>query len=352
MKKLLCIVLAVILALSVLCACSSMSKVTDEMFALDTFITFTVYDNNEALCDTVIDDCKAEITRLENLLSATKEGSDVYNINNSHGEQVLVSDETAGLIKRACELSESCDGAFDISVYPLVTLWGFDTKDYTVPSDEEIEKTLASVSYKDITVSDNSVTLKDGMSIDLGAIAKGYIGECVREVLSDSGISRAVVNLGGTVILYNSSDDDENFTVGVEHPDTAEVFATISTKEHFTVTSGAYQRYFELDGVRYHHIIDTTSGKPSDSDISSVTVIGSDGVANDALTTAFYVMGVDETLEYLKTHTDETGQLYSFVILSDDFNTLYVSADLVESGFELESDYEEIISVNVVDLTA
>ena len=118
---------------SSLCACSNSDKVTDEMFALDTIITFSVYDNNKALAKETIDKCKREITRLEKLFSATLEGSDVYNINHSNGEKISVSYETATLIKRALAMSKSCDGAFDISVYPLVKLWGFDSKKYNVP---------------------------------------------------------------------------------------------------------------------------------------------------------------------------------------------------------------------------
>ncbi len=349
MKKLLCAILMLLLFVSPLCACSAQKEVTDEMFSLDTIITFKITDDNTTLAKDTIEKCKAEITRLESLLSATKKGSDIYNINSSNGKKVEVSDETAQLVRASLEISKSCDGAFDISVYPVMKLWGFDTKEYKVPTDSELKATLGYVNFENISVSDdNYITIKDGMSIDLGGIAKGYIADRVYSVMKEQNIDKGLINLGGMVVLYNSDKNADSWEIGVEYPDTGDVFAKFCTKTSFTVTSGAYQRYFEENSKRYHHIIDPDTGNPSDSDISSVTLITSDGTCGDALSTAFYVMGIDKTIEYVKTNS--IGESCSFIILNKDKNKVYVSADLYDMGFELYKAYENKVGIEVVDI--
>lgn len=354
MKRLLSLLLVVVFALS-FCACSSQS-VTDEMFAIDTFITFNITADTAENAQIAITHIKNEIMSLENILSATKQGSDVYNINNRIFDSIdmnatVVNQCTADLINRSKDISQSVDGAFDISVYPLVKLWGFDTKEYIVPSDSEIADTLELVNYNDIKIDENNaVTLKDSMSIDLGGIAKGYIGERVYEMLSSGSysITKGIVNLGGMVITYNSSEKD-TFNIGVEHPDTNDVFMSFETNEPYVVTSGAYQRYFERDGKVYHHILDTKTGAPSDSDISSVTIVGVDAVLADALSTAFFVMGIDKTIEYIKSHDFTSPQFFNVIILSSDMTQLYISADLAQNGYEIEKAYSDI-NVNVIDV--
>lgn len=348
-KKLLAFVLCVVFVLLSLCSCKAEKSASDEMFALDTIITFKIYDSDKDKAENTISLLKDTITRLESSLSATKKGSDVYNINHSSGEKVYVSEATATLIKTACEISESCGGAFDISVYPLVKLWGFDKKEYKVPTQSEISDVLADVNFRNITIEDNSVTVKKGMSIDLGAIAKGYISNCVYDVMKSEKIERGIVNLGGMVVTYNSDESQSDWEIGVEYPDTGELFGKLSGKYTFTVTSGAYQRYFEENGVRYHHIIDPKTGSPAQSDISSVTVLGDDGTYCDALSTALFVMGVEDSLKYLKTHSDESGNMHSFIILNSNKDKLYISSDLADGEFTLYDDFEDEISVSVID---
>ncbi len=351
MKKLLCGFLAALFLLLSLCSCSTNSVVTDEMFALDTIITFSIYNTDSKLAKETIDKCKREITRLEKLFSATKEGSDVYNINHSNGKAVQVSDETISLLKTAIDVSGSCDGAFDVSVYPLVKLWGFDTKNYTVPDNEDINKALKKVGYSDIYINDGTVTVPKGMSIDLGAIAKGYIAESVSSIMSAQDIHSGIVNLGGLVISHsNDNKKVDDFTIGVEFPDSGEVFAQFDNRIEFVVTSGAYQRYFEKDSVRYHHIIDPKSGVPANSDISSVTVVGADGARCDALSTAFYVMGIDNTIEYIKTCAENGEGYYNIIILSKNKDRLYITRDIADSDFELYKEFKNNIEINVIDV--
>ena len=340
--------MAVVLSLSSLCGCSEKKdSVTDEMFALDTIIRFTLYDDDTEFCEKLIDDCKAEITRLENILSATKEGSDIYKLNNANGETVTVSDETAELIANSLELCKSTDGAFDITIRPLMSVWGFDTKNYKVVTDEEIEKAKSFVSYKNVCIDGNVVSIKQGMAVDLGAVAKGYIGDKVRKILNNSSVYSALVDMGGMIICkgLSKSPDEMFWNIGLSYPDdSGECFLKFKNSSPAISTSGGYQRYFEEDGVIYHHIIDSKTGKPADSDISSVTVIDNDGYLCDALSTAFYVMGVDKTVEYLNTYKNVMGDRSLVLILSDDKKTLYASQEFKTYNLEPEllKGYEDI----------
>lgn len=340
MKKILCVVFSLLIFMLSLSGCGkSLDNVTDEMFALDTIIRFTVYGSDKELCKNTIDDCKAEIVRLENLLSAKKESSDIYKLNQADGKAVEVSDETLTLIKNACEISEATDGAFDISIRPLMSVWGFDTKEYKVPTDEEITKALSNVGYENIITNGNEVTIKDGMAVDLGAIAKGYIGDKVRGILNESSVYSAIVDMGGMIITKGDgkSEDDLFWNIGLQYPDDkGDCFFTFDCSFDAISTSGAYQRYFESGKVKYHHIIDRKTGKPSNSDISSVTVIGDLGFESDALSTAFFVMGIDKTIDYVNTHKNATGDRYQLIIMSSDMKTLYLSEEFKTRNLNYE----------------
>lgn len=348
MRKLFCVVFALMFVLLPLCSCEKPQKAyTDEMFALDTIIRFTLYDEDEKLCKDTVDKCKEEITRLENLLSISKYTSDVYKLNNSGEEAVLLSEETASLISQACDISKSCDGAFDISVKPLMTLWGFDTKEYKVPSDSDIEKILPLVSYENIKVNGDIVSKQEDMSVDLGGIAKGYVADKVSEIISDSGVDSALVNLGGMIATVgtSSSSDKDYWRVGVEHPKENEAyFFTFDMNEACVSTTGAYQRYFEEDSVIYHHIIDPYTGKPVESDFSSVTVVGDKGVRCDALSTAFYVMGLEKTTQYINESFEDELKNYTVIILSNDMKTLYLSENFKNdnTGHKLEKAFDDV----------
>ncbi len=337
-KKIIVFLLLVVFVLSLTACGEKESKYTDEMFALDTFISFTLYDDDEELCKNTVEKCKNEIKRLEKLFSATLPDSDVYKINHREGDSVAVADETAYLLNESLGLSSKVDGAFDITIRELMSAWGFDSKEYKVPSDSEIEKALLNVGYDKVSVEGNLVTLESGVKIDLGGVAKGYIGEMVSEVIKNSSVDCAIVNMGGMIITVGEKESGEKFTVGVEHPDdTKGYFYTFFCDEVFVSTTGAYQRYFEENGVKYHHILDTKSGKPCDSEFSSVTVVGSSGEKTDMLSTAFFVMGLEKTKEYLKTHDDN-----SVVILSKDEKTLYVSESL---NGTLEKEFKDEINI-------
>lgn len=335
MKRFTALLLIIIFAF-LLCSCeSSKSDIyIDEMYALDTIITFKVYGDLEE-AKKAVESSKKEINRLENLLSVNGDG-DIKKIN-ENDDAVSVADETYALIKKSLDISKKTDGAFDITIYPVMKLWGFADKNYKVPTQKEIDSTLENVGYDKVKLlSDNKVSCDKGVELDLGAVAKGYIADKVSDIIKDSNLS-AVINLGGNVVTVGKKPNGESFTVGISYPeDTTDYFCTVKMEYKNAVTSGAYQRYFDENGVRYHHIMDPKSGEPIDSDISSVTVFSDDTALSDAYSTALYVMGIDKSVDFVK---DEDN--LSVCILNKDKSKLFVS-EKTAKNISLQDEYKDI----------
>ncbi len=274
---------------------------TAEIFAMDTIMNLTIYGEGSAEAMTA---AREMIRRYENLFSVNIEDSDVSKLNRAQGEPVSVAQETYELLERSIKLSEQTKGLFDVSIYPIVKLWGFTTEDYRVPSTTEVEKTLRQVDYKKIRLGENrTVSLEKGMEIDLGGIAKGYLSQKLMELFRERNVSGAIVSLGGNVQSYGKKPDGSPFTVGITDPsDGNSVYGKIEIGEKAVVCSGTYQRFFEKDGKRYHHIMDRRTGAPAGSDLTSVTVIADRGDEADALATALLVMGKEEAVAFAAEH--------------------------------------------------
>lgn len=324
-----------------LASCGNNEKIYKrEIYALDTVIDFKVY-GDETAAKKAVDAAAAEIERLENEMSINGSG-DISKINSLGYEGVRVNDETFDLLRSSLEISKETEGAFDISVYPLMHLYGFDTEQYYVPSDDEIIETLKLVDYKNITLEkDNTVVLKEGMKIDLGGIAKGYITEKAAEKLIENNIESAVINSGGNVYALGMKPGGKMYTVGIQDPDDGSAyFSKLEISDKFAVTSGTYQRHFEKNGKIYHHIMDTKTGRPVENDIRSVTIIGNEGALCDAYSTSLFSMGIDKSIDFYRESRD-----FDFIILTDE-NNVYISSGIKDS-FKLAEGYD--MSVNVID---
>ena len=336
-KKLVFLLFALLFLSS--CSLKDNSKVyCDQMFALDTVIDITLYsDSDKALF--AAESAEKEIQRLENLLSVSKNG-DISKLNSMSTEKIKVSSETAYLINKSRKFSAETGGSFDISVYPLMELWGFTDSHYRVPQKSEIEEILRFVDYESIQVEDDTVSLKPGMKIDLGGIAKGYITQKAAEKIRECGIESGIINSGGNVYAFGKKSDGSAFSVGIRDPfDAGSYFAVIELSDSFAVTSGTYQRYFEEGGKRYHHIMDPKTGYPALSDISSVTVTGSDGAFCDAMSTALFVMGIDKAVDLYKNRGD-----FDFVILDSDQDEVYISKG-VSGSLKIAQGYDIKVTV-------
>ena len=308
---------------------SSTEPVSQEIFAMDTYMTVTAYGDN---AQKGVTDAIAEIERLDNLLSIGKENSEISKLNKS-GSAAL-SDDTAVMVAKALDLYKSTGGAFDITVLPLMELWGFTTQDYYVPTEDEIQSTLQRVGADKLTwdESTKTLTLGDNQEIDLGGIAKGFTSSRIMEIFKKDGVTCGMVSLGGNVHLLGTKQDGSEWRVGIQDPDnTDDMLGVLEADDCAVITSGAYERNFEKDGVTYHHIIDPATGKPSNSGLTSVTIVSKDGTLADGLSTSLFVMGKDKAIAYWKQHADEFD-----TILVDKDRNVYITEGIAD-GFTPDS---------------
>ncbi len=275
MKKILSIII-VGFVFSTLSSCTNESKnVTRQTFALDTVINITTNKKDSEK----INEAFTLLNKYEKVFSRTNPESKLSLLNNGQGELI---EDIEKVLSFSLEMSYLTNGAFDVTVAPLVDLWSVKERKIP-PTADEIETTLPKVGYEDITLSPLSL---GGRVIDTGAVAKGYIADKVAESFKDKGMENAIIDLGGNVVLIGE------YTVGIRSPfKPDEIFATITVKDKSAVTSGAYQRYFEYEGKRYHHIIDPRTGYPSESGVASVTVISPSSMQADALSTSIFILG-------------------------------------------------------------
>lgn len=320
MKRLLCLLLALCMVLS-LTACGGEQPESVQLFAMDTVMDLTAYGENAAAALT---DASREINRLERLLSRTIDTSEISQIN--AGGAVTVSEETASLLAQAQTYTAATDGAFDITIAPLVSLWGITTDSPRIPTQQEIDVLLPLVGPEHLHLSGDTATLDDGCAIDLGGIAKGYASDCAAVLFHRSALTGGCANLGGNVYVYGTNAQNKPWSVAIQDPADSEGYVcTLSLSDAFVVTSGGYQRYFTApDGTVYQHILDPKTGYPAQSDLTSVSVItrgafDGQGTRADAYSTALYVMGEQAAVDFWR------GQDMSFdmVLVTADGRVVY-----------------------------
>ena len=312
---------------------SKNKKYQKQLFSMDTYMELTAYGRNS---QQAVEKAAEEIQRLDALLSAQNEESQVYALNQS-GE-LQVSDELAEIINRGKEIFQETDGLFDDTVYPLVKLWGFPSGKYYVPSQNEIQQLLPSVDGQKVQISGSLVTLGKGQQIDLGGIAKGYTGEKLIEIFKEYGISSALVSLGGNIQAIGKKPDGSSWRVGIRDPKggQADYIGVIQVQDEAVVTSGGYERYFQENGKTYIHIIDPRTGYPVENDLLSVTIVSGDGTLADGLSTALYIMGYEEAVSFWQQHQDE----FDVILITDD-GQIHVSEKL-QNKFQSEKDWSTI----------
>lgn len=304
-----------------------------ELFAMDTYVTFQVYGQNS---DKVLEQAENEIKRLEDIWSTTKPNSEIYAVNHSGGKSVVLSNETAELINFALEISKDTNGALDISLYPVLKEWGFTTDKYSVPDNERLTQLLKNTGFERINLNGNEICLPKEMQIDLGAVGKGYAGDLICEKISNEGVSSALVNLGGNVQTVGTKPDGSNWKISVTSPYGDGSFATVELADEAIVTSGGYERYFVGDdGKTYHHILDPDTGKPADSGLISVSIIGKEGRLCDALSTALFVSGLKKAEDLWRKRSDFD------MILVTDKGKIYITEG-IENRFSLAQSHKNL----------
>ena len=286
---------AMLSALLFLTGCSAESSpepVQGTFFAMDTVMDFTIYGESG-----LIDQSESLITSLESLVSVTDADSELYAINQTGCS--MLTEEASSLMEQALEICRRTDGALDLSIYPIVRAWGFTTGSYQVPDEAEIQALLPLVDYRKIQydAATGTVTLPEGMEIDLGSVAKGYAGQLAAQMLREHGVQSALLNLGGNVQTVGTKPDGSPWQIGIKDPQGEDAMMVLSVEDQAVVTSGGYERYFEQDGQTYWHIMDPSTGHPADSGLISVTIVGDEGVVCDGLSTALFVMGLEKAAD-------------------------------------------------------
>ena len=270
-------------------------------FAFDTVVMIQIAEASdpEALLDQSFD----LINSLEQLFSRTLEGSDIWNINHAGGKAVTVSVETADLIRFSLSWCELTKGALDITIAPVSSLWDFTGETKVVPDEDSLKEALGHVDYRCVSVEENTVTLSDpDAMLDLGAVAKGYASDLIKELLEENGCESAIINLGGNIMTVGKKPDGSDWIIGVRRPfsDAEDSIEAVPAADLSVITSGSYERFFTVDGRLYHHILDPETGMSADTGLSGVSIVSSLGAVGDALSTACFVMGPEKGMELIE----------------------------------------------------
>lgn len=277
---------------------------TRHVEAMDTIMALSAYGSNR---EKALDAAEAEILRLDALLSTGKPDSEVSELNRTG--TVTLSEDSKKLVNCAFSLHEETDGAFDVTVYPLMQLWGFPEKEYHLPTQEELADALARVGMDRLRLEGDTLSLDEGQEIDLGGIGKGYTSQRVMEVYRQAGVTSGLVSLGGNVQCLGTKPDGSLWRVGIQDPwkTEGEIAAVVEVQDQAVITSGGYERYFvdESTGETYCHILDPKTGWPVKSGLASVSIVSPDGMLADGLSTSLYILGLEGATQFWRDHSEQ-----------------------------------------------
>lgn len=284
-------------------------------FLLNTFVTVTLYDTEE---ESLLDSCIELCRTYENRFSKTISTSEIYRMNHRKPEETTftVSPETADMIREGLEYSRLSDGAFDITIEPLSSLWNFTSGEAIIPEDSEIQNAAAKVDYRNLVLKGNTLTfLSPDTTIDLGSIAKGFIADRLKEYLVSQGVKSAIINLGGNVLCIGEQPNGSPFRIGLQAPfeERNTIYANLEINDLSVVSSGVYERHFVVDGKNYHHLLNPKTGYPYDNGLISVTILSPRSVDGDALSTTCFSLGLDKGLELV----NSMDGIYAFFMTED-----------------------------------
>ena len=286
---------------------------------LNTAVQITIYDSQDK---SLLDDCLDLCDKYELIFSRTNEESELYKLNHrkdtsdedsNADEQTTpypvsgtagtchISEDLAALLSEGLDITRESNGAFDIAIAPLTSLWDFTAEEPKVPDDSDIQNALPLCSSDGVTINGQDITLpSDDIQFDVGAIAKGYIADRLKDFLVKKGVKSAIINLGGNVLCIGSKPDGTPFKIGIQKPfaDRNETEAVMDITGKSVVSSGIYERCFKQDGKLYHHILNPKTGYPYDNGLISVTIISDQSVDGDALSTTCFALGLEDGLKF------------------------------------------------------
>ena len=344
-----CAVLELIMLTTITGCAGTNSEYRDfNFFAMDTYITIRLAaekDDGTKLTDeylnSVADECASIISELEGTLSAHSKNSDVYALNSGVDVMIKADKTLLSLLDTADTISELTNGAYDYTLGSVTELW--DPKKAAVPSKADVLKALEHTGSDKLMIVNQTIRKLDpDTKIDFGGIGKGVAAQMLLEYLYTTDVSYGLVSLGGNIGVYGEKPEYGNYKIGIRDPDESDkVIGYMYIKSGFVSVSGDYERYFEADGVRYHHIIDPSTGYPADSGVRSVAVHTSNGASSDALSTALFVLGVDKSLELYA----EGSLSFEAVFVTDD-GKIVTTPGITDEIFEVSGSKYRIESHN------
>jgi len=313
-------ILGLVMLFAVCSACKPPAEIRRTRLLMGTKVEIMVQGRDEAKLESAVDAGFQEIERLEAGLSRYQERSVISELNRNAGvSPVRVGPEVFALLEKAVEICRASNGAFDITILPVLELWKFDENSPAVPSEDQLQERLRLVGCDKIVLKKDQYLAflpEPGMAADLGGIAKGYAADRAAQVLREKGVRSGIVNAGGDLRVFGAQG--AGMAIGIQDPRRREkVFAKIYLKDSAVATSGDYQRFFIFEGVRYSHIIDPATGRPARGE-ESVSVISENGIDADAWATALFVLGSDPGLKLLR---DRPGMEALFIAESGEFKT-------------------------------
>lgn len=295
------LILAAVLLLTVGCSATSTQPISETAAFFDTVITIRIYDKN---AEDILKECMKKCVDFENRFSRTKEGSEIYQLNHAEGTPVTLSDDTIELLNLGLKYSKLSNGKFDITIAALSDLWDFKNNPGIIPDETAILEAKSHVNYQNLVIEGNTARLLDASaSVDLGGIAKGYIADQLKAYMKEKGVRHALIDLGGNILTLGGKPDGSSFNLGIQKPfdQTGVPITSVQLKDGSLVSSGIYQRYFKVDDVLYHHILDPETGYPYKNTLLGVTIICNSSAEADALSTTCFALGLEDGLHFIDT---------------------------------------------------
>ncbi len=325
------------------CRLRQPQPITRTSFHLNTVVTITIYDSQDT---TLLDECMALCETYEAIFSRTREDSQLARLNaqasipENAGQPLPLSQELASLIEIGLHYSELSEGAFDVTIAPLSSLWDFTAENPRVPKKEALEAALPLVDYRQVSLSapspDNPSSApcitfsQPGMGLDPGALAKGYIADRIKEYLLSKGVRSALIDLGGNILCVGEKPGGSPFLIGIQRPfaDRNEIIGYLDIRDLSVVSSGIYERCFEADGHFYHHLLNPKTGYPYENRLVSVTIVCEKSVDGDGLSTTCFALGLEEGLALLNSLANVHG-----IFITEDSEIYYTEG--FEEAFSL-----------------
>jgi thiamine biosynthesis lipoprotein len=333
-------IIALLLCLTMvlpLAACGETKVSQREIYAMDTIMTLTAYGKNR---EAGLDAAQSIIQAMDANLDPEVETSTTYAINHANGANVSVSGQVAKMLSTAYDVYTKSNGALDLTLYPVIKLWGFVDGRYYVPTDTEISSALSLRCFDQMSLTSfpssgsYSVSFPSTAQISFASVAKGCAAENAISAMKQAGVTSGIISLGGNVQTLGQKPNGSDWTIAIQDPNnTSSYLGVVNVGETAVVTSGTYQRYFTSDGKTYHHLISPKTGSPVSNTLKSVTIICEDGTLADCLSTAMFILGQSSALNYWRTY----GGFEMIMVTTD--NEIICTSGLIEEFTLSNSSY-------------